>query len=49
MTTLTSNVASVCNLFGYNPTATRLFGEYILDIPKGSIDDVSVVAEYMGS
>ena len=39
----------VCNLFGYNPTATRLFGEYILDIPKGSIDDVSVVAEYMGS
>jgi len=49
MTTLTSNVASVCNLFGYNPTATRLFGEYILDIPKASMDDVSVVAEYMGS
>ena len=49
MTTLTSNVTSVCNLFGYNPTATRLFGEYILDIPKTSIDDVSVVAEYMGS
>jgi len=39
----------VCNLFGYNPTATRLFGEYILDIPKASINDVSVVAEYVGS
>jgi len=49
MTTLTSNVASVCNLFGYNPIATRLFGEYILDIPKASIDDISVVVEYMGS